>query len=149
MPASEWVAALLDDDGITGLLDLFGENVADDVFDMLADGTVDLGTLNEAIYDIVTVVSGRPWWFTIRLIHMAAGAWDSIGGDLAYRGIRADLMPFATWMDALLRVVMDRISPDDRTSVLARLNAPPVGVAPAINEKAEEDTFRAYMNSGS
>lgn len=149
MPASAWVAALLDEDVITGVLDIFGEDVIDDVFDMLADGTVDLGTVNETVYDVITLVSGRPWWFTTRLIYVAAGAWDAIGGDLAHAGIRADVMPLQAWMDALLHTVMERCPTDDRTSMLTRLNAPPAGQAPAINEKAEEDAFRSYMRSGS
>ena len=152
LPASAWLGALLSDDFLGDFLALAHEGDAQQVIEGLAAGTVDFDALSEAIMELVTMLSGRPWWFTIGLVATVNGAWDTIGGYLAIRGTNAAALSLQAWIDALLAVVMLHMKPEDRNGFLVRLNKPPAGIDTpvdvAINAKREEDVFLAQMRGG-
>lgn len=144
-PASLWVAQLAGEEGIVGVLNLLDDTDLETINDDILLGELNLTELNTVLTELVTLVSGRPWWFTMRLIHAAQDSWDAIGGYLALKGIRADQLSFQAWMDALLATVLRHIQPDKHVSWLARMKAPPVGTKVVFDEKREEDLFRAQM----
>lgn len=144
--ADDWVAALIDEDPVNAILDLLDEEAHDQVIDQVIDGELDADALANTLLDLVTLVSGRSWWFTMRLLHAAQGSWDTIGGFLALRGVRAEALSLQEYMDAMLAAVLRHVEPKDQVSMLARLKAPPAGAnAAAIDEAREEDVFRAQM----
>lgn len=149
-PASQWVAALIQEDLIGATLELFGEDIPTTLTEDLLDGAVTSKQITDAVLDTISLVSGRPWWFTLRLLHTAAQSWDTIGGYLAIKGIRADVMSLQMWCDALLHTILRHVSDEKHTSFLAQLKAPPPGseVAEVIDEKREADAFMAYMRTG-
>jgi hypothetical protein len=144
-PASVWVAHLAGEEGVAGLLNVFDEDDYEHISDDILLGELDLTELQVALTELLTLVSGRPWWFTLRLIHAAQDSWDAIGGYLALKGIRADQLSLQAWMDALLATVLRHIEPDKHVSWLARMKAPPAGTKIQLDERREEDIFRAQM----
>lgn len=144
--ADQWVAALIDEEPIQAIMELLDDEVHDLLVDELIEGRIDARTLEHGLLDVVSLVSGRPWWFTLRLLHAAQGAWDTVGGFMALRGVRAEQLSLQAYMDALLAAVLRHVEPKDQTSMLARLKAPPAGATiAAIDEAREEDVFRAQM----
>lgn len=147
LPAADWLGALLSDDMLHELLAL-----ADDpapIYEGLMDGSIDFGDLSSVLMEMITLLSGRPWWFSLGLVAACAGAWDTIGGYLALRGTTAANMSLQAWMDALLAAVLLHIKPEDRNSFITRLNRPPAGlnIEPevVINAAREESVFYAQM----
>jgi hypothetical protein len=151
-PASEWLGALLSDDLLGELLDLAEPEDAQAVREGLSDGSIDFNVFSDAIMEMVTLLSGRPWWFTVSLVATVNGAWDTIGGYLAVRGTCAQTLSLQAWVDALLAVALMHIKPEDQNGFIVRLNKPPAGIdVPAdvaINAKREEDVFYAQMRGG-
>lgn len=144
-PASMWVAHLAGESPIVDLLNLLEEEDREEVEDGILSGEVELTELNSVLTELLGLVSGRSWWFTLRLIHAAQDSWDSLGGYLVLKGVRADQLSLQAWMDALLATVLRHIEPDKHTQWLARMSAPPAGVQVVLDEKREEDLFRAQM----
>jgi hypothetical protein len=151
-PASEWLGALLSEDLLGELLDLADPEGAEAVREGLSEGSIDFGAFSDAIMEMITLLSGRPWWFTMGLIATVNGAWDTIGGYLAVRGTAAHTLSLQAWVDALLAVALLHIKPEDQNGFIVRLSKPPAGLdVPAdvaINAKREEDVFYAQMRGG-
>lgn len=151
-PASVWLGALLSDDLLGELLDLADPADAEAMRDGLSDGSVDFNILSDTIMEMIALLSGRPWWFTVGLVATCNGAWDTIGGYLAIRGTAAHTLSLQAWIDALLAVALLHIKPEDQNGFIVRLNKPPAGlevpVEVAINAKREEDVFYAQMRGG-
>lgn len=144
--ADTWVAALLDDDPGAAIMELLDQDVQVALVDALIEGELDPIVLNDALLNIVTIVSGRPWWFTLRLLQAAQTSWDSIGGYMALHGVNAQQMTLQAYLDALLATVLRHVDPKNHTSMLAKMKMPPAGTAkPAIDEVREADLFLAQM----
>lgn len=144
--ADTWVAALLEEDPGNGVLELLDEDTRENIVDALIEGNLDGVVLGEAVMNVVTVASGRPWWFTLRLLHTAQSAWDTIGGYMALHGVNAQQISLQAYLDALLAAVLRHVEPKNQTSMLARMKAPPAGATkPAIDEAREADLFMAQM----
>lgn len=144
--ASDWLGLILAEENLGGLDGLLGEEEHDRIIDDILDGRLDPHALIKAQQDVVTLVSGRPWWVTLRLLYMAQGSWDAIGGYMASHGVNATQMPLQAWMDALLATILKHMDPKNHSSMMTKLKMPPKGVdAPKIDEAREADLFRAYM----
>lgn len=144
--AADWIGLILAEENLGGLDGLLSEAEHDLIIDDILDGRLDPYALIKAQQDIISLVSGRPWWVTLRLLYAAQGSWDAIGGYMASHGVNATQMPFQAWMDALLATILKHIDPKSHSSMTAKLKMPPKGVdAPKIDETREADVFRAYM----
>ena len=146
MTAAEWVGMVMVDADLGGLEDLIDEAQADDIMDDIMDGRIAPDAIQNEMLDVISLVSGRPWWVTLRLLHAAQEAWDTIGGYLAIKGINAANMSFQAFMDALLNATLRHVDPKNHSSMMTKLKMPPKGVdAPKIDEAREADVFMAYM----
>lgn len=120
--AADWLAILMvetfdPDDIITEILP--------DSEDLLYQGDISLEDLYEVCNDIISMVSGRPWWVALRLIGLARASWEVLGAELILKHVDANVLSLSAWLDALLVVTIRAIDPKDVTMFTMRLEAVP------------------------
>lgn len=142
--AADWLSVLMTDP-----VDL------DDVIRFLAvDGEMllfneDLGReLEDACLEVVTSVSGRPWWQTMRLISVASANWNTVGGEMLYRGILPDRMSLSAWLDVLLLTIIKLMDPKQVTMFTLQLENPPPEVIDGEATEMEMDRNQFLSMSG-
>ena len=133
------------------LLDLFPGGLEpeeqEQVYDMIMDGELSEFDFGDLVLSIITEVSGRPWWVTMRLIARAHGGWSVIGADMLLRGVDAARMSFAGWLDVALLTMVKNIDQKKLTMFNLELEQPP----PGEGSEAESDptmTASAFMAMG-
>jgi hypothetical protein len=146
MCAADWLHVLMNaqlqaDDVFPGLLD---EDERQFVEDQLHSGILDLGDSQELALEIISQVSGRPWWVSLRLITIARQSWDALGGDMVKRADAA-VVPLAAWLDSLFLLIVRNIDDSKRNMFLMKLELAPEGWGPAPEETAgmSADAFMA------
>lgn len=91
--------------------------------------------LEELCLDVISMVSGRPWWQAMRLISVATENWNVLGGEMLYRGIIPDQLSLSQWLDVLLLVTIRSMDPKDVTMFTLQLENPPAEVIDAVVEE--------------
>lgn len=127
-PAADWLVILMQDD-----IDLFdvvpgmcGPTFEEQVTDSLLLGRIELSQIRRAALDVISSVTGRPWWFSMRLIKTAVASWEVIGGELAIRGVDAERLSISAWLDASLLICLRSIESNKITMFMSQLEiAPP------------------------
>lgn len=93
-------------------------------------------TVGEELYDacleVISAVSGRPWWQAMRLIQVAASNWNVLGGEMLYRGVLPDTMSLSAWLDILLLVTIRSLDPKDVTMFTLQLENPPADIVDVV-----------------
>lgn len=95
--------------------------------------------LSEGCLAVISAVSGRPWWQTLRMISVAVAHWNVLGAEMLYRGFLPDQVSLSAWLDVLLLVTIRAMDPKDVTMFTLQLEQPPVDVIDA--EEVEEMTM--------
>lgn len=129
--AADWLSVLMpnpvDLDEMVRVMVVDGES-------LLFDESI--GTeLEELCLDVISMVSGRPWWQALRLISVAVANWNVLGGEMLYRGIIPDQVSLSQWLDVLLLVTLRSMDPKDVMMFTLQLENPPVDV---IDVEADE-----------
>lgn len=109
------------DDVFPGMLE---EDDCNQVEKLLHSGELDIRDVQEAALEVITTVSGRPWWVALRLIQVAREYWDALGGDMA--AVRSDAS-IAAWLDILFTLIVRNIDDSKRTMFLMKLEMAPEG----------------------
>lgn len=104
---------------------LCGSDMELDVVDGMLNGTLELDAIRRAALDVVSAVSGRPWWFSLRLIKTAVMSWEMIGGELMFRGVDATRLSLSGWLDAVLYLCLRNMEQAKVTMFMSQLEAPP------------------------
>jgi hypothetical protein len=81
----------------------------------------------ESYFDVISAVSARHWWVTLRLIGVAKDRWDVLGADLILRGADPSRLSLSAWLDVLMIVILQNIKSERANSFLMQLEAPPPG----------------------
>lgn len=146
MCAADWLQVLMDpqlqpDDVFPGLLEAADRS---HVEDQLHSGLLELRDSQELAMEIISTVSGRPWWVSLRLIWTAVSSWDALGGDMVTKANAATLS-LAAWLDVLFLHIVQNIDDDKRTMFLLKLEIIPEGWGPPAEEQMEmsQDAFLA------
>lgn len=141
LPAAEWLQVLLADD--MDLADIFpgwlSEEEQELINDALFDGVVDMDQLYETCLELVTTVSGRPWWVALRLVSTARASWQVLGAEMLLKGVDASVLSLSGWLDVLLLLVMRNIDPKEAMMFTLKLEQPP----PGVETKAPEPEMSA------
>ena len=132
--AADWLAILMQAEPD---LDALIADYMPEAEELLFEGTVSLEELYEVSLELIALVSARPWWVTLRLISVARGSWDVLGGEMSFRHIDATQISLSAWLDVLLLVTLRSMEPKDTTMFTMRLEAPPE------TEEAEEPEMSA------
>ena len=133
--AADWLGVLMVDpvdlDDVIRVMAVDGERL---LFDE------DLGSeLEEACLDVLSLVSGRPWWQAMRLISVASANWNTVGGEMLYRGIFPDQLSLSAWLDVLLLTIIKLMDPKQVTMFTLQLERPPVDVIDGEAQEMEMD----------
>lgn len=111
LPAADWWS-LLADGGPAALIDLLPEG--HDLDDRFLDEASIAGELESAFLDTVEQATGRPFKVALTIVEVARGGWWVIGGKLAQRGFRWDVMPIAAALDAIHLLIIESLPEDAR-----------------------------------
>jgi len=133
--AADWLAVLmvepldLDDVVLAMAVDgeelLFDETLGEEVY--------------EACLEVLSTVCGRPWWQAMRLISVATANWNTVGGEMLYRGILPDNLSLSAWLDVLLLTIIKLLDPKDVTMFTLQLEKVPAEVIDVEVEEMEMD----------
>lgn len=144
LPAVDWLAILMaenpDLDNIfPGLLD---QEEQDIVTEAMLDGHLE-ETFSVCL-DIITAVSGRPWYIAMRLIDVARNSWQVLGAEMLLKGVDAERLSLSGWLDILLLTIMNNIDPKEATMFTMRLEAPPADIE--VEQPEPEMTASSFMS---
>lgn len=145
MCAADWLNILMNpklrtDHIFPGMLDEAAQARVDE---LLHTGVLELQDVEDLGREIVTQVSGRPWYVALRLLYVAMDAWDALGGEMAMKA-DASKLPLAAWLDVLFLLINRNIENEKRTMFLMKLELPPEGSREAPEEmEMSADAFMA------
>lgn len=136
--AADWLAVLMVEDFS---MDEFIMLILPEADDLLYETGLPLDELYEACTDLISTVSARPWWVTMRLINLARESWEVLGAELILKHVDAATLSLSAWLDALLVVTIRALDPKDVTMFTMRLEAVPEteaeeGVEPEMSAEA-------------
>lgn len=129
--AADWLSVLMPDPVD---LDEVVRTMVTDGEKLLFDESVGV-ELEELVLEVITLVSGRPWWQALRMISVATANWNVLGGEMLYRGIIPDQVSLSQWLDVLLLVTIRSMDPKDVTMFTLQLERPPLDVIDAVVEE--------------
>lgn len=151
-PASVWLLVLTGDslDGLDIIPGLLTDEDQDRVDELIFGQQLDMDQLTGLIYDLITEVSGHPWWWVFGLLSVLKGIHGTeLLGEMAR--FDATAMSLAGWVNALYAILVQHQKPEDRIRFDAELDMPPPGIEAEISEaeqKATESTFFSMMKGG-
>jgi hypothetical protein len=139
LPAADWLAVLMvenidPDDLFPGLLDPAD---AEQVEEALYAGELSLDDFDQAFLNLVTTVSGRPWWVALRLISVARQSWAGFGGEMLLRGVDANRLSLSAWLDVLLLTILRNSEPEAVTMFTLQLEMPPPDEVKKVESELE------------
>jgi hypothetical protein len=105
LPAVEWWPVLTSVDP-TLVLDMVESSSGIDLDEMILSGELSGSDLDQALLDAIEAATGRPPQAAYVLASVAALQWPSIGGRMAERGFRWDVMPIGAALDAIYSIVV-------------------------------------------
>lgn len=141
MPAADWLRVLMVDD--ISIDDVFPGMLEPvdraQVEEALHAGILTLADIQEVSLEIVSKVSGRPWWVAMRLIQCARISWDALGGEMV-RKVDGSTLSLGAWLDGLFLVILRAMEESKRNMFLMKLEMPPPGWGSAVQEELEMST---------
>jgi len=149
LPAADWWPVLIAGDPSL-ILDFLKSDPSDEdnLDDLLLTGEIDGAELSQALIDVIEETAGRSFHVAFVLAAVAAQSWPVVGGELAKRGFRWDVMPLAAALDAIYSIVMEGIAKDEDRKKFVRLleNEALTGgkVAPARDREAVVTEFETF-----
>lgn len=155
-PAAKWLEVLLAKDpnleavfpGLAGLDAELGVNLS------LIEGSGTQEELEEVIYEVLEMASGRQWWITLRLCVTLRAHWEWVGGAMARNGLTPFDVPLAFWLDgAYATMVHEMVANAAEVKDLQKvadwtqaLTVPPVAeIRKEANDTMDRDAFLALM----
>lgn len=153
LPASGWLSILCADrpdggDIFPGLLDDDQQSLVDD---LIFEEKLDYSEIEQLVKEIITVVSGRQWWWTLKILStlQSEHATEILGEINRY--CDSATISLGMWVNSLYALLMRNRDEQDRFKLDSTLDAPPPGVEVEISEaeqRASERAFFAMMNQG-
>ena len=142
--AADWLLVLMQDP--IELDDMVSTMVTDGE-ELLFDEAVGM-ELYDACLEVISHVSGRPWWQAMRLIAVATQNWNTVGAEMMYRGFLAQQVSLSAWLDVLLLVILKMIDPKEANMFLLRLEDPPKELDDGAEATEPEMDRNAFLALG-
>lgn len=132
LSASDWLEVLMvpEIDLLAIVNDLLPDEDNAELIDLMweVEDEFTMDDLHDLMFEVVSGVTGRPWWIALRLIAATQVNWDFIGADLALQGVRADTISIAAWLDVVLLTMLRNIDPEKATMFTSQLEMVPPGM---------------------
>jgi hypothetical protein len=142
MPAVDWLAYLMqprpDLDGM--LLDFFP-----DLDELLMVGLVGLDEVYETLLELISTVTARPWWVTLRLVSVVQGSWQVLG-PIMLKAADVSQLSIAGWLDVLTVEILNAMDPKDTTMFTSKLESPPPSERPEEPMEEMEMDRSAFLS---
>ena len=122
-----------------------GSAFEDQVTDYLLSGRIELSQIRRAALDVISSVTGRPWWFSMRLIRTVMASWEVVGGEIAIRGVDAERLSISAWLDASFLICLRSLESNKITMFVSQLEVAPPEEAASQEENMfmSADSFMA------
>ena len=128
--ADRWLEVLLREDATWQ--ELLGEVLPDqhvvDLADAVVAGLIPTAEVVLVAQNLLTAAAGRPWWETFNILAVAEEAWESIGGELALKGVLPGSVTLGAWLDAawqLLRQLAGQQGQQSLTQLVSEIKREP------------------------
>lgn len=142
MSAVEWLAYLLQPrPDLDGMI----MNFFPDLDELLITGQVALEEVYEILLDVISTVTARPWWVTLRLISVVYQSWHVLG-PIMLKAVDASQMSIAGWLDVLTVEVLNAMDPKDTTMFTSKLESPPPSERPEEPMEEMEMDRSAFLS---
>lgn len=125
MNAAEWLTVLMGEFDAWDILPGLCPEDESAIYDLLLSEQIPFIKFRNACLDVIGMAAGRPWWYALKLIAVASASWETVGGRLAYRNIKASEIPLGAWLDAVLLICLESIKPEQATMFLSQLEVAP------------------------
>lgn len=139
-PASTWLTILAAEelDGAQIIPGMLSQKDQERIDELLLDGELAVDDLLAGIKDVITNVSGHPWWWTIHLVSVLRGEHGTqILGEMSR--VRADEVSLANWLNSLYAMMVRYMKEQDKAQFDAQLDSPPADVQINTEELIDED----------
>lgn len=151
--ADVWLPILMAEplDLVEILPGMLSEQAQEELEEALLDGRITAEEISDTALEVVSLAAGRPWWWVLRLLNSASGAWLTIWGNLLAQGVNPQNLTLGAALDAIYATMLPRgqVKEEVRRQFDRELSTPPAGVKPDdIDEKREAAAFLAMMNRG-
>ncbi len=148
LPAADWIPPIIDmiNDPIALMMGVLSEEDQSRLTDLMFTGTVEIDALFTLCTDLLTTVGARPWWVTIRLITVAQQNWDTVGAEMMMKGVNANVMSLAGWLDVFLLVLLRMMDPKETTMFTMRLEMVPPEFISQVSEESLEISADAFLS---
>jgi hypothetical protein len=83
---------------------------------------------------------------TIRLITVAQQNWDTVGAEMMIKGVNADTMSLAGWLDVFLLVLLRMMDPKETTMFTMKLEMVPPEFIHQVPEESLEISADAFLS---
>ena len=152
MTAADWLELLMGDVETLDLDAVFpglaSEEDQDFINEALIRGDISPEQVDKLALQLVSEASGRSWYVTLRLIHIAMSRWSILGGRLILTGLNPQHVSLSAWLDALWLTMFDSLPKDKWTMFSSQLEMPPPSEAKPAMESMEmsADAFTSLMH---
>jgi hypothetical protein len=146
MPAADWLAVLaarpIELEDIFPALAPGGAELVDE---LLYSDNLTLEELYRVVLDVISTVTGRPWWISMRLINDAMLNWGLVGSKLVLGGVDSAKVSLGAWLDAVFMIIIEGTPEDKLTMFFSKLEFPPPGFEPIAEITMDADAFLNAM----
>lgn len=151
LPAADWLEILLPEQiSLWSIVPGFLEPEAEeDVVDLMIDGEYTRDDLEQLVWELVSIASGRDWWTVLYLLGNAKHDQNVgiVKGKLASNGVDASKISLAAWLDAVYVIFAEHMNAEDRQKFNLSLLRPPPGIKQVIDREVQRRNFAALMAS--
>lgn len=146
--AADWIPSIIDmtEDPIALMMGVLSEEDQGRLTDLMFTGTVLADDLFTLCMDLLTTVGARPWWVTIRLVTVAQHNWDTVGAEMLLKGVNANTMSLAGWLDVFLLVLLRMMDPKQTSMFTMKLEMVPPQFADQVSEESMEISADAFLS---
>lgn len=147
LPAADWLAVLarqpVDLEDVFPGLAPGGFELVDE---LLYTDLLDVESLQRLILEIISTVTGRPWWIAMRLISNSVHNWGIVGSKLILAGVDAGHVSLSAWLDAAFMIIVEGTPEDKLTMFYSQLEFPPPGFEPQEEIATDRQAFLDAMS---
>jgi hypothetical protein len=150
LPASDWLLAVAAPSLgriVPGMLERSDD--ADEILDLVLDGTIPLGEWQEASRSAIATISGTKWWSAARLTAYLLAHWGTVGAAVLAR-VNPSTEPYAKVLVHTYRILLENCKDEqERQRLDMELDRPPAGlpVAEMIDQQQAAANFMALANA--